>query len=107
VDLVRIEWPSGVVQELTNVAPRQLLTVVEHQEAPPVAPSFNNISRGANGVVNLSVTGSTNLLYLFEASTNLVNWTWLSVRSNANGIVQFSDPSGTHYPRRFYRVSIP
>jgi hypothetical protein len=106
VDLVRIEWPSGVVQELTNVAPHQLLTVVEHQ-APSFPPSFNNISHDANGVVNLSATGSTNLLYLFEASANLVNWTWLGVRSNANGTVQFSDPSGTRSPRRFYRVSIP
>jgi hypothetical protein len=31
VDLIRIEWPaSGIVQELRNVAPNQLLSVVEH-----------------------------------------------------------------------------
>jgi hypothetical protein len=29
VDLVRIEWPSGVVQELTNVAVDQILTLWE------------------------------------------------------------------------------
>jgi hypothetical protein len=30
VDLIRIEWPaSGIVQELRNVAPNQLLTIVE------------------------------------------------------------------------------
>ena len=28
-DLVRIEWPSGAVQELHDVAPRQLLTLTE------------------------------------------------------------------------------
>ena len=34
-DTVRIEWPSGIVQTLTNVAPRQVLTVVEHQRQLP------------------------------------------------------------------------
>ena len=28
-DLVRIEWPSGIVQELTNLAAQQFLTVTE------------------------------------------------------------------------------
>src|SRR5881392_2199618 len=32
VDLVRIEWPSGIVQTMTNVAAKHFLTVVEHQE---------------------------------------------------------------------------
>ncbi len=29
IDTVRIEWPSGTVQELRNVAPRQFLTITE------------------------------------------------------------------------------
>jgi hypothetical protein len=29
IDMVRIEWPSGIVQELRDVAPRQFLTVTE------------------------------------------------------------------------------
>src|SRR5262249_48810449 len=29
VDVVRVEWPSGATQELTNVAPRQFLTIKE------------------------------------------------------------------------------
>jgi hypothetical protein len=28
-DLVRIEWPSGIVQELTNVAANRILTIPE------------------------------------------------------------------------------
>ena len=28
-DIVRIEWPSGTVQELTEVAANQILTVIE------------------------------------------------------------------------------
>ena len=29
IDLVRIEWPSGKVQQFTNIAPNQLLTIAE------------------------------------------------------------------------------
>jgi hypothetical protein len=108
IDLVRIEWPSGIVQTWTNVAVRQSLTVVEHQQPGATnAPSFTSVSRVTNGVVNLSISGDTGLLYLFEASTNLVNWSWLGVRSNANGTVQFTDLTATNYANRFYRVSVP
>ena len=29
VDFIRVEWPSGIVQEFHDVAPRQFLTVIE------------------------------------------------------------------------------
>jgi hypothetical protein len=108
-DLVRIEWPSGVVQTLTNVAPRQFLTVVEHQQFTntPAKPVLSGVSRQTNGVVSLNVVGDAGPLYLLETSTNLVNWSKLSVRSNATGTVQFSDPNAPANSRKFYRVTIP
>lgn len=51
--------------------------------------------------------GGTGLRYLFEGSTNLVNWNWLGVRSYATGNIQFTDSSATNYPKRFYRASVP
>jgi hypothetical protein len=108
IDIVRIEWPSGIVQTLTNVAAKQFLTVEEHQPGFVVSPpNFTGVSRATNGVVNLSVTGDTGLLYVFEASTNLINWTKVGVRSNATGVVAFADTKATNYASRFYRVSIP
>ena len=65
------------------------------------------MSRTSNGAVNLSVAGDAGLLYLFEASTNLVNWSWLAVRTNVTGVVGFTDTKATNYANRFYRVSIP
>jgi len=106
VDLVRIEWPSGIVQTLTNVASKQFLTVVEHQEGGAVPPVFTSVSRSANGAVDLSVAGDAGLRYLFEASTNLMNWTWLGVRTNLTGTIQFTDMV-TNFPKRFYRVVAP
>jgi len=107
IDLVRIEWPSGIAQTLTNVAPKQFLTVVEHQPGVTNAPNFTSVARATNGAVDLSVAGDAGLLYLFETSTNLVNWSWLGVRTNATGTIQFTDFRATHYAKRFYRVSIP
>ena len=43
----------------------------------------------------------------FEASTNLVDWSWLGVRTNLTGTVRFTDTTGTNFPKRFYRVSVP
>ena len=107
VDQVRIEWPSGIVQILTNVAPRQFMRVVEHQETKvnPTPPHISSVR--TNGVVNLSATGDPGLLYVFEASTNLVNWTKVGVRSNATGVVNFTDTRTAGLSKRFYRVLIP
>ncbi len=106
VDTLRIEWPSGIVQTLTNVAARQVLTVVEHQAVGVVTPpSFTSVSRSVNGAVNLSVVGDAGLLYLFEASTNLANWVKVGVGSNAT--LSFTDTKATNYTCRFYRASIP
>jgi hypothetical protein len=107
VDTVRIEWPSGIVQTMTNVAPKQILTVVEHQATPPGPISFTRVQTLTNGGVSLSVTGSPGPLYLFEASTNLVSWAKLGVRTNLSGTVEFSDAAAAKFTRRFYRVSVP
>jgi hypothetical protein len=106
VDTLRIEWPSGIVQTLSNVAPKQILTVVEHQagEQPPV---LGVVSRETNGAVSLSASGDAGFVYLFEASTNLANWTKMGVKSNATGAVSFTDKNAANYVSRFYRVSVP
>src|SRR5262245_46020180 len=77
VDLVRIEWPSGIVQTMTNVAPKQFLTIIEHQENVPGPLTFNAVETSTNGAVHLSIGGEKGLRYRFDASTNLVDWTWL------------------------------
>jgi hypothetical protein len=107
VEMLRIEWPSGIVQTMTNVAPRQILTVVEHQQNAAGPISFTGVQRLTNGVVSLSVTGSPGPLYVFEASTNLLSWTKLSVRTNLIGTVDFSDGAAAKFNRRFYRVLAP
>jgi len=107
VGLVRIEWPSGIVQTMTNVAAKQFLTVVEHQKPGAAPVNFTSVSRSTKGAADLSVAGDAGLRYRFDASTDLVNWSWRGVRTNLTGSVQFTDTTATNFPQRFYTVSVP
>jgi hypothetical protein len=82
---------------------------VMEQQSPGalVPPDFTSVSRSISGAVNLSATGEADLRYVFEASTNLVNWTRLVVRTNLTGSIQFSDSKATNFAKRFYRLSVP
>ena len=56
-----------------------------------------------------NITGSSNLVIVVEASTNLANPVWIPLQTNTlNGSqVYFSDPQWTNYHGRFYRLSSP
>jgi ASPIC and UnbV/FG-GAP-like repeat/Immunoglobulin domain len=107
VDLLRIEWPSGIVQTLTNVAPKQFLTVVEHQDNATGAIRFTAAEPSTTGAIQLSASGAPGLRYVFEASTNLLSWTKLGARTNVNGTVEFLNSKATNFNQRFYRLSAP
>ncbi len=81
---------------------------MEHQQNEVSPPKLTEVLRTVAGSVNLSAVGDTGAISLFEASTNLVNWGWLGVRSNVTGTFQFSDLLGDElYQPPFYRVSAP
>ncbi len=68
---------------------------------------------GMNGF-GFKITGSSNLVIVVQAATNLDNPIWLAVSTNTldtfvgtNGTSYFSDPAWTKYPSRFYRFSSP
>ena len=61
-----------------------------------------------------NITGSSNLVIVVEACTDLVNPTWSPVGTNTlntfigtNGSSYFSDSAWTNYPGRFYRLRTP
>jgi hypothetical protein len=105
VDTLRIEWPSGIVQEITNVPANQVLAVTEHQEGATNAPSLA-MSNLTDGTVQLTATGQADLRYVFEASTDLAQWTKLAVRTNLTGTVNYTPPTSAAL-QRFYRVVLP
>jgi hypothetical protein len=61
-----------------------------------------------------NIAGSSNLVIVVEACTNLANPVWSPVSTNTlnnfigtNGTSYFSDPQWTNYPARFYGFSWP
>jgi hypothetical protein len=67
-----------------------------------------------NNKFGFTITGSSNLVIVVEAATNLSNTVWSPVSTNTlntfvgtNGTSYFSDPQWTNYPAAFYRLRSP
>jgi hypothetical protein len=100
-DLVRIEWPSGTVQELRNVSANQFLTLTE--------PPRLNSPRIEGGQFRFTLRGARNLTYGIQRSTNAADWTSagsLTV-TNVNGTAEFSEPMAAGNASRLYRAVQP
>jgi hypothetical protein len=56
-----------------------------------------------------NVRGTSNLVVLVEASTNLASSIWSPLTTNtlSTGSFHFNDPQWTNYPGRFYRLRWP
>lgn len=95
VDLLRIEWPSGTVQELSNVASKQHLTVTE----PP------RLSMREPGQLHIQCWKG--MTFNVEASTDLSAWTTQATVTNPNltGGILWTDSSTPRPSACFYRVS--
>jgi len=92
VDLVRIEWPSGIVQELRNVPANQVLTVTEPARLEMTQPGELRIQCWRGQAFDL------------EASNDLSTWTRIGSVTNTTGVLTWTDPDGAQSPDRFYRV---
>ena len=91
-DLVRIEWPSGTVQELRDVAAKQFLTVTEPARLQ------------APGAGVLRIQSWKGMAFEVQASTNLDQWSVLTTVTNLTGTLEFTDPNAADDLRRFYRT---
>ena len=97
IDLVRIEWPSGIVQEFHDVAAKQFLTVTE----PP------RLKAGAllpDGSFQLSLTGGLGFKYDLETSSDLAAWRLWTTLTNSTRTMTLTDTTVTDAARRFYRA---
>ncbi len=99
VATLRLEWPSGIAEEFYNVAPRQILTIVE----PSLKGAF-----GTDGSFHLQMSGNTNRTYQISTSADLVNWTALTncPGPGPGGTIEVSDPAAGQ-SQRFYRLEAP
>jgi hypothetical protein len=83
---------------------------------PPPAVLWNphvQTSDGSFGVhtsgFGFTISGTSDLVIVVEACTDLANPTWFRVSTNTltDGSSYFSDPEWTNYPARLYRLRSP
>ena len=103
-DIVRIEWPSGTVQELQNVASGQFHTVTEPGGEPQLTAAR------VNGQQQLTLTGKQGSRYDIQTSTDLTNWNsplnFTVSLTNAGGTMTFPAPGSITDLLRFYRSAL-
>jgi hypothetical protein len=90
--MVRIEWPSGAVQELKYVPVGQFLTVTEPARLETI------------GAGQFRVRSWKGMAFTVEASPDLTNWSPLGTVTNETGTLTFNDPAPATLPQQFYRV---
>jgi len=96
VNTLRIEWPSGAVQQLANVAVNQILTVCE----PPALCATVH----ADCSCELTIKAESNRVWQVQASGDLLNWETLVTVTNLTYQFQFTDSDAANHTSRFYRV---
>jgi uncharacterized delta-60 repeat protein len=90
--------------------------LIQYSVPLPPAPPIIHFDDGSKGIVSnkfgFNITGSSNLVIVVEASTNLTNWLPVSTNTlntfiGTNGSSYFSDSQWTNYHGRFYRLRSP
>jgi hypothetical protein len=100
ITTLRIEWPSGTVQELTNIASDHILEIIEPRR--PVLALLDLSPSKVDG--SLRADPATD--YVIEASDDLASWTELAtVTTDASGIATWSDTSSPPAAHRYYKAS--
>jgi len=99
VDVLRIEWPSGMVQEFLDVRANQTLIIYE----PPrleirVIQPFRS--------VEMILTSRGGFDYAIEATEDFRQWARIGTLTRVNGSVQFVDQSAGLHRQRFYRAAM-
>lgn len=109
VETLRIEWPSGIVQELKDVAVDQQFTVVEHEDYAPTnpAPAIASVGTSTNGLQLAIQEPAAGARYALEGSSDLTRWAMLLSRTSAGETKAYTDTKATNSAVRFYRVIVP
>jgi hypothetical protein len=97
VDTVRIEWPSGTIQQFTNVAPRQFLSITEPSRL---------LATVTNGAAQFTLKGGRNLPFDIQSSSDLTTWSPVGPMTitNLDGTTQIVDSNAPSLGSRFYRA---
>ena len=96
VTLLRVEWPSGTIQELADVAADQILTLWE--------PPGLSAAVQPDGACALSIRAEPNRSWQIQSSGDLDEWQTLMTKTSGTVGSEFVDSTATGMDCRFYRV---
>jgi hypothetical protein len=99
IEVLRIEWPSGTVQELHNQLPRQILTITE-------PPQLGISAVPSADLVSLSLVGAVGTTYELQTTSDFNGWTPWTTFICTNRTMTFTDSTTTNRSR-FYRAIVP
>jgi hypothetical protein len=71
---------------------------------PNANPAQLSASVLNDGNFKITVTGSPNMPYTIQGSTNLINWDSLNTNSAPSGTFDYNDLGATNFLQRFYRA---
>jgi hypothetical protein len=96
-EVVRIEWPSGIVQELGNIAPRQILTINE----PP-----RLLSEPGHRPPRFFLKGGRGMQYDIQTSTDAAAWSFAGTLTvtNLDGMAEITATNAPPADRRFFHA---
>jgi hypothetical protein len=71
----------------------------------PIAITLTDVRVSGSGAFQFTYTNGSGQSFSVYASTNLINWLPIGTAAQISpGLYQFSDPSATNLPKRFYQV---
>lgn len=70
-------------------------------------PQLLNLVRQQNGAVTFDVKAKLGAVVTVEGSTDLIDWTPVTVGTAATGLLTVPDPAAAGLPQRFYRARTP
>jgi hypothetical protein len=92
IGTLRVEWPSGIIQELHDVPVKQHLTITE--------PARLHVS----GPDAFRIQSWKAMTFEIQVSTELKHWSPLTTVTNLTGKLEFADPNAKNHAQRFYRA---
>ena len=90
---------------VTNIAGAVVSSNAVLMVAVPLPPHFDLISLLPDQRVDVWLSGSTGIVYVIEASTNLFDWAPLATLTNTSGAFEFIDNPATN-AQRLYRARL-
>jgi hypothetical protein len=96
-----------VVANIAGSLTSSMVLTVVVTNSPPAQPGhFESICRGADGAVQLSMSGAPGSSYVIEWTSDWVGWSNLCTLSGTNGFFWWVDPCATNTSQRFYRMRV-